>query len=123
MGDRVLGRRLRDARFAAWLSQNDLAAVSGVPKARLSRYENGHTEPSLHTLRTLALALRISEATLLGDGGDVVQECYLRLEERGVSITSKAEARELADRLADELLSLPTRAGATEMLGVNPLAL
>jgi transcriptional regulator with XRE-family HTH domain len=98
-----LGRRLREARFAAGLSQLELGEVSGIPKSRLSRYENDHVDPSLRTLRRLARALNVSEAALLGDGRDVVQEFHLRLLERGVSITSRAEARELANQLADSL--------------------
>ena len=112
MDDRELGRRLREARYAAGLSQLELEEVSGVPKARVSRYENGHVEPSLRTLRRLTRALNVSVGTLLGDGHvDDVQEFSLRLQARGVSITSKDEARALADRLADALLpARPQRA-------------
>lgn len=98
-----LGKRLREARFAAGLSQLELGEASGIPKSRLSRYENDHVDPSLRTLRRLARALNVSEAVLLGDGRDVVQEFHLRLSERGVSITSRAEARALADQFADSL--------------------
>ncbi|MGZ4150086.1 MAG: helix-turn-helix domain-containing protein [Actinomycetota bacterium] len=99
----ALGRRIREARRGAGLSQSDLEALCGIPKARLSRYENGHVDPSLRTLECLARSLNVSEATLLGDGIDVVQEFYLRLQARGVSISSKDEARVLADHLADSL--------------------
>ncbi len=96
-------RRLRESRHAAGFSQLELADASGISKSRISRYENGHVKPSLQMLHRLARALNISEATLFGDGRDVVQACFLRLQARGVAITSRAEARELADRLADEL--------------------
>jgi transcriptional regulator with XRE-family HTH domain len=105
MGDRELGRRLREARLAAGLSQLELQDVSGIPKARVSRYENDHVDPSLRTLGRLARALNVNEATLLGDGRDVVQEFFLRLRARGITIATKAEAGVLADRLSDLLAS------------------
>ena len=48
--DRTFGRRLRETRIKAGLSQSDLEVISGIPKARLSRYENGHVAPSIQTL-------------------------------------------------------------------------
>ena len=57
------GQRLREARVAAGLSQSELEDISGIPKARLSRYENGHVEPSIQTLARLSRALNVSEAS------------------------------------------------------------
>ena len=37
---RHFGNRLREARLSAGLSQSELEELSGIPKARLSRYEN-----------------------------------------------------------------------------------
>src|SRR6476659_571726 len=54
---RHFGNRLREARLSAGLSQSELEELSGIPKARLSRYENGHVEPSIQTLNRLARAL------------------------------------------------------------------
>jgi transcriptional regulator with XRE-family HTH domain len=53
----TLGSRLRAARQAAGLSQAELERMSGIPKARLSRYENAHVEPSIRTLLRLSSAL------------------------------------------------------------------
>src|SRR5687768_18430343 len=72
------GQRLREARVAAGLSQSELEDISGIPKARLSRYENGHVEPSIQTLARLSRALNVSEASLLGD------QRAIRSEERRV---------------------------------------
>ncbi|MGH2578968.1 MAG: helix-turn-helix domain-containing protein, partial [Actinomycetota bacterium] len=65
--ERTFGQRLRETRMGAGYSQSDLEEISGIPKARLSRYENGHVAPSIQTLERLARALRVSEAALLGD--------------------------------------------------------
>ena len=64
---RTFGQRLRATRVKAGYSQSDLEEISGIPKARLSRYENGHVAPSIQTLERLARALNVSEASLLGD--------------------------------------------------------
>ncbi len=70
------GQRLREARVAAGLSQSELEDISGIPKARLSRYENGHVEPSIQTLARLARALNVSEASLLGDQRAILEDFF-----------------------------------------------
>lgn len=82
------------------MSQSDLERASGVPKTRLSRYENGHILPSLATLRKLAEALHVPESRLLGERS-VADELLAALRERGVSVTTPKRARELAGVLAD----------------------
>ena len=101
--DRHFGNRLREARLGAGLSQSDLEDISGIPKARLSRYENGHVEPSIQTLNRLARALNVSEASLLGDERAALEEFESVLKERGITFTSKEQARELAEKVAGSL--------------------
>lgn len=100
---RHFGTRLREARLGAGLSQSELEELSGIPKARLSRYENGHVEPSIQTLNRLARALNVSEASLLGDERGAMEEFFAVLSERGVTVASKEDARRLANQLADSL--------------------
>src|SRR5256885_3054508 len=95
------GRRLRHARREAGLSQSELELRSGIPKARLSRYENGHVLPSIGTLAKLARALGVSEATLLGDQRAIVEEFFNVLFSRGVVIQSTDQVRKLAGAVAD----------------------
>ena len=102
MTERHFGTRLREARLGAGLSQSELEDLSGIPKARLSRYENGHVEPSIQTLNRLARALNVSEASLLGDERAAMEEFFVVLAEHGISVGSKAEARELAGRFVDQ---------------------
>ena len=101
--ERHFGNRLREARLRAGLSQSELEDLSGIPKARLSRYENGHVEPSIQTLNRLARALNVSEASLLGDERDAMEEFFRVLESRGVTVATRDQATELANRLADSL--------------------
>jgi transcriptional regulator with XRE-family HTH domain len=100
------GNRLREARLAAGLSQSELEELSGIPKARLSRYENGHVEPSIQTLARLARALNVSEASLLGDQRAVLEDFFAVLAERGVQIQTKEQGKRLAAAVADMVQAL-----------------
>lgn len=95
------GHRLREARVNAGLSQSELEELSGIPKARLSRYENGHVAPSIQTLERLAKALRVSEASLLGDDRALMEEFFSVLTTRGVRIGSSEQAVALGSAVAD----------------------
>ena len=95
------GQRLREARVNAGLSQSELEELSGIPKARLSRYENGHVAPSIQTLERLSRALNVSEASLLGDQRAVLEEFFSVLEQRGVRVNSAEQGARLANAVAD----------------------
>lgn len=97
------GQRLREARVAAGLSQSELEEISGIPKARLSRYENGHVEPSIQTLARLSRALNVSEASLLGDQRAILEDFFNVLYDRGVRITSSEQGGRIAHAIADLL--------------------
>jgi transcriptional regulator with XRE-family HTH domain len=106
--ERSFGQRLREARTQAGLSQSELEVRSGIPKARLSRYENGHVIPSIQTLERLASALSISQASLLGDQRAFLEEFCTILSDRGVRLASKEQGVRLANGLADMLQALGT---------------
>ena len=95
------GQRLREARINEGLSQSELEELSGIPKARLSRYENGHVAPSIQTLERLSRALNVSEASLLGDQRAVLEEFFNVLERRGVRVNSPEQGARLAQAVAD----------------------
>lgn len=101
MADRTFGQRLRETRVKAGLSQSDLEVISGIPKARLSRYENGHVAPSIQTLERLSKALNVSEAMLLDDDRAVLEEFLKVLQQRGVNIESSEQAVALGNAVAD----------------------
>jgi transcriptional regulator with XRE-family HTH domain len=56
----ALGARLAARRRAVGMSQSNLEQLTGVPKARLSRYENGRVIPSVTTLVRIARHLGVS---------------------------------------------------------------
>jgi transcriptional regulator with XRE-family HTH domain len=100
------GNRLREARLRAGFSQSELEDLSGIPKARLSRYENGHVEPSIQTLARLARALNVSEASLLGDQRATLEGFFDVLSARGVRIESAEQGVRLANAVADMVNAL-----------------
>lgn len=110
------GRRLRDARRAAGLSQSALEKRSGVPKTTLSRYENERILPSLHTLEGLASALGVTTGSLLGDGQAIAERFLRVLAERGVRFRGMREAERLANLVADVL----AERGEAEGAGIRP---
>ena len=109
------GNRLREARVHAGYSQSELEELSGIPKARLSRYENGHVEPSIQTLARLARALKVSEASLLGDRRAILEAFFDALAERGVRVDSAEQGVLLANAVADMARAF----GGMESLGLN----
>jgi DNA-binding XRE family transcriptional regulator len=67
MDRQTLGRRLREMREAAGLTQQQLADRSGVPQANIARYEQGVREPLATVIPLLAAALKVSANDLFAD--------------------------------------------------------
>lgn len=57
--------RLRDTRLLRGMTQEQLAAESGVPIPPISRMENGKQMPRVPTVEKLARALRVEPVWLL----------------------------------------------------------
>ena len=62
------GTRLRLARQARGLSQQQLAGVAGVTRQAVSAVESGHSDPSLRVALGLARALGMAVEELFGPG-------------------------------------------------------
>ena len=60
------GAKLRAARNAAGLSQDECAKVSGIHRSEISLIERGHRIPSLITMLVFAEALEVSLEQLAG---------------------------------------------------------
>jgi transcriptional regulator with XRE-family HTH domain len=120
-GERTFGQRLRAVRLHEGLSQSALETRSGIPKARLSRYENGHVLPSIETLGRLAAALGVSEASLLGDQRAIVEEFFNVLFQRGVRLYSAEQAAKMANAVAD-IIESATASTELPTEGTQPVA-
>lgn len=64
----IIGDRLRDLRESKKMSQGDIEQRSGLLRCYISRVENGHTVPSVETLRKMAGALEMPLYQLFYDG-------------------------------------------------------
>lgn len=55
-----MGEKLKAARIAAGMTQQQLAEAAGLTQKDISRYESGKHEPGALTLKKLAQALECS---------------------------------------------------------------
>jgi transcriptional regulator with XRE-family HTH domain len=62
----IVGKRLRELRENAGLSQQELADLTGISKRQLGRYEQSKGEPSGDALVRIAKRLGVSVDYLLG---------------------------------------------------------
>jgi DNA-binding XRE family transcriptional regulator len=60
-----LGRRLRQARWKAGLTQAKLAALTGIKRPNIARIESGRHRPSLDTIDKIARALGVPVVDLV----------------------------------------------------------
>ncbi len=60
-----IGKRLKQARVEALLTQQELADEAGLQFATISRIENDHVDPHFSTIKKLAKALRVNPAELV----------------------------------------------------------
>ncbi|HXR21850.1 MAG TPA: XRE family transcriptional regulator [Acidimicrobiales bacterium] len=62
-----IGERLKAAREQAGYTLDELASLTGLSKAHLSRLESAERQPSIAALLTFAAALRVPVGRLLGE--------------------------------------------------------
>ncbi|HMB16476.1 MAG TPA: helix-turn-helix transcriptional regulator [Pelovirga sp.] len=68
------GDSVRILRELQEMSQNDLAALTGIPQSTISAIENGRVRLGVDRAKVLAKALRCHPAVLVFPGWDVEQE-------------------------------------------------
>lgn len=66
MENNIFGRKLKELRLEANLSQRKLGDSLGVCNQTVSFWENGSREPDLNTLRSIATFFDVSTDFLLG---------------------------------------------------------
>jgi putative molybdopterin biosynthesis protein len=106
------GTRLRLARQARGLSQQQLAGVAGVTRQAVSAVESGHSDPSLRVALGLARALGMTVEELFGPGepGDPVLA-------RPVASVSAPGSRVALATVGDTFVALPLDADLAARLG------
>lgn len=95
----VFGKRLREARLRAELTQDALGVAIGLDEGpaciRISRYESGVHNPSLEVLWELANALRVPPAYLVTEDDQLAQTIL------SIDALSKGNRQQLDEWLAD----------------------
>jgi len=109
------GTRLRLARQARGLSQQQLAGVAGVTRQAVSAVESGHSDPSLRVALGLARALGMTVEELFGPGdlGDPV------LAKPAATVSGPGSRVALAT-VGDTFVVLPLHADTAARLGFGP---
>ncbi len=74
MIDVSVGESVRIVRELQELSQNDLAALTGIPQSTISAIENDRVQLGVERAKVLAKALKCHPAVLVFPGGEVGQE-------------------------------------------------
>jgi putative molybdopterin biosynthesis protein len=109
------GARLRLARQARGLSQQQLAGVAGVTRQAVSAVESGHSDPSLRVALGLARALGMTVEELFGPGdpGDPVLA-------RPVAAVNGPGSRVALATVGDTFVALPLQADTAARMGFGP---
>jgi putative molybdopterin biosynthesis protein len=109
------GARLRLARQARGLSQQQLAGVAGVTRQAVSAVESGHSDPSLRVALGLARALGMTVEELFGPGdlGDPVLA-------QPVAAVNGPGSRVALATVGDKFVALPLHADTAARLGFGP---
>ena len=80
-----LGRRIRDLRLSRNFSLKQLAAGAGVSASLVSQIENGRVDPSLSTLRKIALTMGVPVFALIAESAPDEASFVPRAKRRRVS--------------------------------------
>src|SRR5580704_985703 len=109
------GARLRLARQARGLSQQQLAGVAGVTRQAVSAVESGHSDPSLRVALGLARALGMTIEELFGPGdlGDPVLA-------QPVAAAGGPASRVVLATVGDTFVALPLHADTAARQGFSP---
>jgi molybdate-binding protein/DNA-binding XRE family transcriptional regulator len=106
------GARLRLARQARGLSQQQLAGVAGVTRQAVSAVESGHSDPSLRVALALAAALGMTVEALFGPG-DPADPVLAR----PVAAASRGGSRVVLATVGDTFVALPLHADMAARVG------
>jgi molybdate-binding protein/DNA-binding XRE family transcriptional regulator len=109
------GTRLRLARQARGLSQQQLAGMAAVTRQAVSAVESGHSDPSLRVALALASALGMTVEDLFGPGGPADPVLA-----QPVAALGGAGSRVTLATIGDTFVALPLHADTAARVGFGP---
>ena len=109
------GTRLRAARQARGLSQQQLAGMASVTRQAVSAVESGHFDPSLRVALALARALGMTVEELFGPGDPAEP-----VQARPVAPVGAAGSRVALATVGDAFVALPLHADTAARVGFGP---
>jgi len=112
-----LGERIRIARVAAGLTQNDIAKHFGIARPNVTQWESGTTRPDQDRLPELAKLLNVSLDWLLNDAGEPPQVGSAAKAPKRASAEPSARLAPETDRLSlgpKDVPILGTSVGGTD---------
>lgn len=98
-----LGKRIRQQRTLARMTQEKLSEAAGISLSFLGHIERGTRKASLDTVVKICNALKVSPNMLLQDSLD----SNLLSDSAGLSVTHRRLLREIADNIAQYTVELP----------------
>ncbi len=86
-----IGTTIRGLRQQKGMSQGDIEKRTGLLRCYLSRVENGHTVPSLDTLKKIATALDVQLAEFFADGTETREVFGLNLNAEEIRFLTQVQ--------------------------------
>ena len=97
-----MGRRIRDLRIAAGLTQEQLAELVGLQKSAIAKYENGKAENmKRRVIQKMAEVLGVSPSYLMGFEDDAPYYIDPEAAELAKEIANRKDLRILFDATRD----------------------
>ncbi len=96
----LLGRRLSELLDQRHITQKELAELTGLTPAAISRYLSGDRTPRPITIASIAKALGVTTADITGNAADKETDEAVRLIARNAHRLTEAQRAELITALA-----------------------
>ena len=119
-GQMNIGLTIRELRLQRSMSQGDIEKRTGLLRCYLSRVENGHTVPSLETLKKIAGALEIPLGQFFSE--EVVKDaCGFSLSEDEIKFLTQVQrySAHLSDNDRKLLLAMVRKFAATSSTSIS----
>lgn len=116
----LIASRMQAARIEAKFSQDQAAAIAGVSRATMIRWEGATGEPKARALRRLARAYKVSVSWLVGDSEfkGVPDQGSLLVYEEGVRLAEDVLAKGTPPKKWPSWLIRPPQLGVAMTIGL-----